>query len=253
MPMYKWMLGLVLGLFGVCAQAGQPLPDHVRLVSEYWVGYTNRDGSGLAWEIMREVFGPAGVRVDQRNVPYTRSVGLVQRGEADAWLGSYLGEVRENVIYPRWPYDADPIVALGLVGKPVPDLQSLKTYRLAWMRGYGYQKYLPGPLEFQEIERRSGILGMLERGHADFYIDAFTEAADLLKSGPQPERFRITSLTRLPLYVGFADTARGRALADLFDRRMAELVQSDKLRAIFHRWQQPYPFDEDMERPDASP
>lgn len=252
--MRAWMLGLLLlGLVGISAQASQALPDKVQLVSEYWADYTNRDGSGMAWEIMRKVFEPAGVRVDHRNVPYTRSVGLVQRGEADAWLGSYLGEVEDKVVYPRWPYDADLIAALGLVEQPVPDLHDLKKYRLAWMRGYGFQKYLPGPLNFQEIERRSGILGMLERGHADFYIDAITEATDVQESGPQPERFRITALTRLPLYVGFADTARGRALAELYDRRMAELVRDGSLRPIFRRWSQEYPFDEDMERSDASP
>ena len=57
----------------------------------------------------------------------------------------------------------------------------------------------------------------------------------------------------MPLYAGFADTARGRALVELFDRRMAELLRDGELRPIFRRWQQPYPFDEDMEIPDASP
>lgn len=251
--MRAWVFGVLLGLLGASVQASQILPEKVHLVSEYWAGHTNRDGSGLAWEIMRQVFEPAGVKVDYGSVPYTRSVGLVQRGEADAWLGSYRNEVSENIVYPRWPYDADRIAALGLADQPVPTLRDLGRYRLAWMRGYGFQKYLPGPLDFQEIERRSGILSMLERGHADFYIDAITEASDVQASGPQPERFRITALTRLPLYVGFADTARGRALAELYDRRMAELVRDGSLRPIFRRWSQEYPFDEDMERSDASP
>jgi ABC-type amino acid transport substrate-binding protein len=94
---------------------------------------------------------------------------------------------------------------------------------------------------------------MLELGHADFFLDASTEVEDVLREGPDSARFRTTALTRLPLYAGFADTARGRALAELFDRRMAELVRDGGLRAVFRRWQQPYPFDEDMEIPDASP
>jgi ABC-type amino acid transport substrate-binding protein len=251
--MRAWLLALLLSLCGQLAQAGEDVPSEVQLVSEYWTGHTNTDGTGLAWEILRQVFEPAGVTVRWRNEPYMRSIGLVQRGEADAFLGSYRNEVSMRMHYPRWPYDADVVEALGLATGPLPSLQTLDRYRLAWMRGYGYQHYLPGPLNFQEIERRGGILGMLERGHADFYVDSNTEVADVLAVAPNPERFRSTVLTRLPLYPGFADTARGHALAALYDRRMAELVQAGSLRPIFRRWQQPYPFDEDMEIPDASP
>ncbi|WJN60197.1 transporter substrate-binding domain-containing protein [Pseudomonas sp. SO81] len=242
-----WCLGWPI------AQAGQALPAEVQLVSEHWVGHTNKDGSGLAWDIMRQVFEPAGVKMHFRVVPYTRSIGLVQRGEADAWLGSYRDEVSEKIIYPRWPYDADQIVALSLREQPVPTLQNIGQYRLSWIRGYEYQRYLPGVKRYEEIQRRVGILRMLELGHADFFLDASTEVEDVLREGPDSARFRTTALTRLPLYAGFADTARGRALAELFDRRMAELVRDGKLRAVFRRWQQPYPFDEDMEIPDASP
>ncbi|MBB1520491.1 substrate-binding periplasmic protein [Aquipseudomonas guryensis] len=252
--MRGYWLGFVLLFFGLSTvQAEESELTEIRLVSEHWTGHTNPDGSGLAWDILRQVFEPAGVRMNFQIVPYTRSIGLVQRGEADAWLGSYRDEVTERIFYPRWHYDSDQISALGLASQPLPTLQTLGSYRLAWMRGYDYQNYLPGLGKFQEVERRSGILHMLERGHADFYIDALTEVEDVIRTAAQPERFRITELTRLPLYPGFADTARGKALAQIYDRRMAELVQSDALRPLFQHWQQPYPFDKDMEKPDASP
>ena len=43
-----------------------------------------------------------------------------------------------------------------------------------------------------------------------------------------------------------------------FDRIVVDaaahtLLRDGELRPIFRRWQQPYPFDEDMEIPDASP
>lgn len=251
--MRVWLLGMLVCLLSLGAQAGDPLPTEVSLVSEQWVGHTNADGSGLAWEIMREVFEPAGVKMHYQVMPYTRSIGLVQRGEADAWLGSYRDEITENVIYPRRPYDADRIVALSLRSSPEPTLQNIGQYRLAWMRGYEYQQYLPEVKHFEEIQRRVGILRMLELGHADYYLDASTEVEEILHEGLDPALFRTTDLIRLPLYVGFADTARGRALAGFFDQRMAELLRAGKLRPIFRRWQQPYPFDEDMEIPDAPP
>ncbi|MBC9252341.1 ABC transporter substrate-binding protein [Pseudomonas alcaligenes] len=252
--MRLWMLGVLLGLLvPLGAQADQALPQEIQLVSEYWAGHTNRDGSGLAWDIMRQVFEPAGVKVSFRIVPYTRSIGLVQRGEADAWLGSYRDEIGQRIVYPHWHYDADLIAALGLQSKPQPTLANLGQYRLAWVRGYDYQHYLTGLQHYQEIERRNGILGMLDLDHADFYLDASTEIDEVLKDSADASRYRVTLLTRLPLYPGFSDTPRGRALAALYDQRMAALVGSGALRPLFKRWQQPYPFDQDMERSDASP
>ena len=85
MRMRQVWLGALLMLCALGgAQAQSELPGEIRLASEIWEAYTEADGTGLGWDVMREVFEPAGVRLDIHSVPYTRSVGLVQRGEADA-------------------------------------------------------------------------------------------------------------------------------------------------------------------------
>lgn len=238
-----WGLLLLLSLGPlVRAQEVAGLPAEVRLVSEEWVDYTNADGSGLAWDVLREVFEPRGVKVEIRSEPYVRSVGLVERGEADAWVGSYSKEI-SGALYPRWNFDTDHIYALGLASKPHPNLANLGDYRLAWVRGYKYQKYLPNVHEFNEIQRRDGILPMLQHGRADFYIDALSEVDVVLAQAEDPDLFRRTHLVDLPLYLGFANNERGRALLALYDQRMSELVKSGRLRKMFEYWKQPYPFE----------
>lgn len=241
--MSKCLMALLLAGVLAGAQAEQALPDDIRLAAESWKGYTNADGTGLGWDIMRKVFEPAGVALRTHNVPYTRAVGLVQRGEADAWVGAYRDEVTDRVFYPRMHYDNDHIVALGLLDKPIPTLETLGKYRLAWVRGYGYDEYLPNIHNFREVQRRGGILGMLDLGHADFYIDAAPEVEDVLSESVDRSRYRITELTRLPLFLGFADTPRGHQLATLYDQRMEELIASGELRPLFTRWRFPHPFD----------
>jgi len=251
--MGSWWFGVLLCVLGVPAVQAEPaLPSEIRLVSEVWDGHSNADGTGLGWDLMRQVFEPAGVKVHLRSAPYVRSIGLVQRDEADAWLGSYRDEV-EGVLYPRWHYSVDRIQALGLAAKPVPTLETLGRYRLVWIRGYEYQRYLPNLTHYQEIQRRSGIPSMLALGHADFYIDADTEVSEVLAETEDRTAYRATELTKLPLYLGFADTPRGQALAALFDERMAKLVKAGSLRKYFQRWKQPYPFDKNSEKPDATP
>ncbi|MFJ3469626.1 substrate-binding periplasmic protein [Pseudomonas sp. NPDC090201] len=250
----KWLAGLsalvagcwmVAGL--VSAQASSDKPKDIVLVSEQWNAYTEADGTGLGWDLMREVFEPAGIKVASRIEPYTRAVGLVQRGEADAWVGAYENEV-EGTLYPKWHYDTDEIYALGLASNPAPTLASLGSYRLAWVRGYEFQHYLPNVQHFNEVARRDHILSMLDHGRADLYIDARPEVDFILGQTKEPQRFRTTYLTAIPLFLSFADNERGRALRDIFDERMARLVQSGKLRPIFAKWKQPYPFDADEVR-----
>jgi ABC-type amino acid transport substrate-binding protein len=237
----RWLLGLLISVSSALACAAEP--TQIRIASEVWEEHSNADGTGLAWDVFRAVFEPAGVQLSIQSVPYTRSIGLVQRGDADAWVGSYLNEVEQGVFYPRRHYDVDQIPALGLPDKPAPSLESIGEYRLAGMRGYQYQRYLPDLRQYREVHRSSDILGMLDMGHADFYLDALTEVEEVLSTTSEPERYRITPLTRLPIYLGFADTPRGRTLAELFDRRMDELLENGSLQPIFQRWQQPYPFD----------
>ncbi|WP_426809813.1 substrate-binding periplasmic protein [Pseudomonas sp. WOUb67] len=224
--------------------AAEGVPKQIHLVSEEWLDYTNADGTGVAWDVLRKVFEPAGVKVVTQSAPYSRAVGLVKRGEADAWVGSYKQENEDN-LYPRWHFDMDHIYALGLASKPAPTPQNVGTYRLAWVRGYDYGSYLPGVHEFREIQRREGILPMLEHDRVDFYIDAQTEVDYVLSQASRPDNFRRTHVAELPLYLAFARNDQAKALCDLFDKRMDALVRSGELKPIFERWKQPYPFSPD--------
>ncbi len=237
------LLAMMLSL-APWVMAADALPKQIHLVSEEWIDYTNADGSGVAWDVLRKVFEPAGVKVLTQSAPYSRAVGLVKRGEADAWVGSYKDENDDN-LYPRWHFDMDHIYALGLATTAVPTLATVGQYRLAWVRGYDYSSYLPNAHNFREIQRREGILPMLEHERVDFYIDAQTEVDYVLGQASQPERFRSTHVAELPLYLAFSKNEHAKALRDLFDKRMAELVRSGELKPIFEHWKQPYPFTPD--------
>ena len=132
------------------------------------------------------------------------------------------------------------VLKIDLTELPVA---TLGNYRLAWVRGYKYQDYLPNVRRYNEIRRRVGILPMLLYSRADYYIDAQTEIDYVLSQAQDPSQFKRTHLAELPLYLGFASNPRGREMRELYDQRMAQLVSTGRLRPIFERWKQPYPFD----------
>ncbi|MHC8341262.1 substrate-binding periplasmic protein [Pseudomonas sp. HLT2-19-2] len=244
----RWLAVMVFTMICSLAQAGDgaTTPSVIHLASEDWEDYTAADGRGLGWDVLREVFEPAGVKLDIRSEPYIRSMGLAQRGEVDACVGSYHDE-SSDLLYPRWNFDTDHIYALGLASKPAPTPQTLGNYRLAWVRGYDYQDYLPNIRRYNEIMRRTGILSMLTHNRADFYIDALTEVDYVIKRAKDPSQFRRTHIAELPLYLCFAKTPKARTLMALFDQRMEHLVKNGQLKPIFERWKQPYPFDDSGE------
>ena len=235
------------------AQAREAAPlVELSVASEVWEGHSNADGSGLAWDLLRAVFEPAGVTLKITSVPYTRALGLAQRGKVDAVLGLYLNEA-EDIAYPRWPYADDAVVALGLADAPAPTLQNLANYRLIWVRGYSFQSQLTNLKNYQEVQRRDGIPQMLKQGRADFYIDDDDEVKILLASTEHSEEFKVTPLRYLPVYLGFARTEHGRAMQALYEQRMPQLLRAGTLRPIFARYQQHYPYDSAKEMPHARP
>jgi ABC-type amino acid transport substrate-binding protein len=239
----RWLM-VVFAMFCSLAQAGDvaPTPSVIHLASEDWEDYTAADGHGLGWDLLRAIFEPAGVKLDIRTEPYTRAVGLAQRGEVDACVGSYRDETSE-LLYPHWNFDTDHLYALGLASNPAPTLDTLGRYRLAWMRGYRYQDYLPNIHRYNEVERRTAILSMLTHNRADYYIDALTEVDYIVTQAKDPSQFRRAHIADLPLFLCFADTPKARALMALFDQRMERLVKSGQLKPVFAKWKQPYPFD----------
>ncbi|MGY2262532.1 substrate-binding periplasmic protein [Pseudomonas sp. SDO55104_S430] len=239
----RGLMVLVLALFCSFAQAEEAAttPSVIHLASEDWEDYTAANGQGLAWDVLRKVFEPAGVKLDIRTEPYLRSIGLAERGEVDACVGSYRDE-SEALLYPHWNFDTDHIYALGLASTPVPTLETLGDYRLAWVRGYDYQDYLPNIRHYDEVIRRTGIVSMLTYKRVDYYIDALTEVDYVLTRAKDPSQFRRTHIAELPLYLCFAKTPQARALMALFDERMEKLVKSGELKPVFEHWKQPYPF-----------
>lgn len=238
------MWSTILPLCPATAQesVSAPVISEIFLVSEPWTDYTEADGRGLGWDILRQVFEPRGITVRTNSASYVRAMGLVKQGAADAWVGAYDAETT-GVLYPRWHFDASRVYALGLANNPAPTLNTLGHYRLAWVHGYQYQRYLPHITRFEEVSRRDNVLSMLQRTRIDFYIDAKPEVDFLLSQTSRPDIYLATYLTELPLFLVFSDTDRGRILRSIYDERMEQLIRSDQLRGLFERWKQPYPFE----------
>ena len=216
----------------------------ISVASEEWEGATHPDGSGLYWDIIRLVYEPVGIKVNYSISSYARSVALVKQKRADAWVGSYLDE-EEGVIYPKSHFDADDVSALFIKksDQPWQGEASLEGKDVAWIKGYELHEYLDAKFNKRELINRDAVLQLLDLGRLDYYIDARPEIQTHFGATLETDtRFAVETIKKLNLYLGFANTAKGRKLADIFDERLPKLIESGELKALFDKWEFSYIF-----------
>lgn len=210
----------------------------VLLVSEEWEDATNPDGTGVYWELLREVYEAAGYKVEHMTVPYARAVAMVLQGDADAWVGSYMDE-EEEALYPKWHFDADIVMAAFRKDK-MPEFKgqaSLAGKRVGWVRGYNYDEYLKVDVQMTELNNRESGLNMVLRDRLDAVLDDAEELALALENiKADAEPLKKVKLMQLPLYLAFHNSERSKALIKVFDQHFEPLVKSGRVQALFDKW-----------------
>lgn len=207
-------------------------------LSEHFQDATNPDGSGLYWELIRKVYGEDSIKLDYELVPYQRAVMATRNKRADFWVASYQNE-QEFAIYPRYAFDVDDVSALyqknRLDGKL--NIQSLTQNRVAWIRGYAYDKYLHVPMQKILINKRESVPKMLQSGRIDFFLDDQSEM-EIAFSRQQLESAKLTHspLFQLKLYLAFQNSERGKKLAEIWDRNFLKLHQDGRLKKLYDRY-----------------
>lgn len=226
-----------------CLAYAQELKD-ISIASEEWEGATHPDGTGLYWDIIRQVYEPLDITVNLSITSYARSVALVKQKRSDAWVGSYLDE-EEGVVYPKLHFDADDVSALFIKKEDQPwqGESSLEGRNVAWIKGYELHEYLDAKFNNRELLNRDSVIEYLNDGRLDYFIDALPEIQTHFGETLEKDaRFSVEMIKKLNLYLGFANTAKGRELADIFDQRFPDLIKSGKLKTLFDKWEFSYIF-----------
>jgi ABC-type amino acid transport substrate-binding protein len=237
------ILAALLAVVGAPATA-----ETITIHTEAWENYTAKDGTGFAWETIRAVYNPVGIELDFKIVPYARAVDNVTHGNADAWVASYRNET-PKAVYPDWHYDADRVGALYVPDRVAApeDANDLAGRRVAWVRGYKMQKYIDVPMTVDRINKQETAINMLVHGRVDYFLESLQVIRNLLDDLPgelDRDRFAYSHVTNLPLYLGFAPTAKGRRFARIWDRRFPKLLANGTIAELYetYGWKV-WPFD----------
>ena len=219
------------------ALAGSP-PAEIVLASEEWANATNKDGTGLYWDIFRAVYEPVGIKTKFIIRSYKGSVSLVKKNQADAAVGIYPEKI-QGAISSQYPFVKDYVLVLFKKNKLYQwsGQETLKNKRIGWIKGYCYDDYLEVPVIKKEFSKRENILRHLDKDQLDFFMDTRNDVESVLNKGIiDVTRYTVETVLELERYLVFANNKKGQELKKIFDHRFPHLVKSGEIEKLFAKW-----------------
>lgn len=240
---------LTLSLSGIIANAfandrstifNQENVKSIHIAAPNWEGYTNPDGTGLYWEVLKAIYEPAQIEVKTATVPWNRAMPMVTKYHVYNAIVGEQKTTKEDLIFPDYPIDVEYLTALSMAGRNLSwhGVASLKNKKVGWMKGY---KVIPKEKQnFELIEYRTLEQGlkMLEVGELDYLIDEWDEISSAVsEAGHSMTRYSMNEMPEgTDIYVGFVNTPMSQMLIAVYNERMKTLYIEKKLVAIYEKW-----------------
>ena len=230
---------VMLGFCLLClpALAGNR-PAEIILASEERANATNKDGTGLYWDIFRAVYEPVGIKTKFIIRSYKGSVSLVKKNKADAAVGIRPEKI-QGALSSQYPFVKDYVLVLFKKSKlnQWNGQETLKNKKVGWIKGYAYDEYLEVPVIKKEFNKRENILRRLDKDRIDFFMDTRNDVESVLNIGIiDVTRYTVETVLELDRYLIFANNKKGKELKKIFDYRFPHLVKSGEIEKLFAKW-----------------
>jgi len=193
-----------------------------------WRDYTNADGSGIYFDLLRAVYPDH--ELDIHIDSYHRTLSKYHNKQIDIVIGAYREDITQGLL-PNWFLDTEsPLTAYYKADTTtLKHLSDFEHLTVSWIRGYKFENlisYVKQPYLVNTVDMG---FKLLNKSRVDVFIDY-----------PQnvPEQYEeiFSSFEVIPakhLYLSFQKNKYGKILADTFDKQMATLRESGKLAAIY--------------------
>lgn len=232
---------LALGVGGAPVVQADALGDsleqaHIRkatFAAPAWEGYTNADGSGLYWDLLKQVYAPYGLDVKFINMPWNRANKLMTAGSmVDGVPGEIPGV--EGKLYAQLPIDIEYHGVMHAAKTPFSGRASLTGKRVGWRHSYNLIPAEQRDFTLVECVRPERCTEQVQNGELDFFLDEPDELEKQRSEAHLPaDAYPIAQLPPgKESFMTFADSASGRLLREVYDARVRQMAASGELRAI---------------------
>ena len=215
-----------LGLLTFCAVSATIQAKSIKVGAAFWQEYTNEDGSGVYFDILRQVFPD--YELDISIDSYNRLKHRFNQGDLDLVVGVFREDLPQ-ALYPNWHLDTEyPIVAV--FDKQRFQLTShtqLNGLTVGWLRGYQFDRFLPDVSSPYLTNSLATGFELLNKHRIDVFVDYKYNI-------PESKNFDyIEVMPERKIYLAFSKTIYGKQLSQTYDRVMKTLRDNGDLARIF--------------------
>ncbi|MAK91285.1 MAG: hypothetical protein CMI13_08645 [Oleibacter sp.] len=210
----------------------------IKLVAPEWEDYTNADGTGIYWDLLKKIYEPAGVKVTFSIAPWNRAMKMVTRYSLyNAIVGEYLDTEEEGLIFPIYPIDVEYMSVLTRKDRDLPweGTASLTGKNVGWIKDY--ELIVPEDRDFtlKEFRNTQQGLEMLDAGEIDYLIDEWDEISSAVEeSGKDMTAYVMEDMPEgTDVYVAFADSDVSRVLIGIYNERVEALYKDGTLQKMY--------------------
>ncbi len=216
----------------------------IHFVCAEWEGYTNEDGTGVYWEIVKAVYEPLGYKIHTNVFPWKRAEYMVETKKTDALVGDYYYPNKDGKerLYPVWHISIEePLVAIFIKGDhKIKDFNSLKNKSIVWLRGYDFDSiYLKDiPHTMLETDSIKKGLKLISLDCCDVFLDYISNIENAAKKININPAFFETVVVKKgnKLFLNFLNTEKSKEFIKIYDKRIPELLKSGELEEIFKKY-----------------
>ncbi|GAB1098886.1 MAG: hypothetical protein Sw2LagPseu_04230 [Shewanella algae] len=126
-------------------------PTKIQIATASWGGYTETNGEGYYFELLRRVFPEPEWQLEIQFVPFPRSLYMLEREQVDMVLGLYLGDISKGI------YSAKKVETEVIDAAVTPELasvwqgmDSLTHRRVQALIAYRFFTLTQVPMHYQE-------------------------------------------------------------------------------------------------------
>lgn len=212
----------------------------INVVAPMWEEYTNADGSGMYWDILRSIYSTAGIKLKPSIVPWNRAMKMVTKYQIyNAIVGEYL-DTEEALLFPKYPIDVEYMSVLAK--KSATDWQGVESLvgkRVGWIKDYDVIKEQDRNFTLREYRTTEQGIELLNSGKLDYIIDEWDELAIVLKGKNLAiENYNMNEMPEgTDVYVAFANNAISKVLIEIYNEQAALMVKDGRMQAIYKKWE----------------
>jgi len=193
-----------------------------------WKGYTNADGSGVYFDLLRKVYSDENLKIKIDS--YNRTLAKFHNNELDMVIGVFREDIKQG-IFPHWYLDTEaPITAFyNKKNTQLTHLSDLEKLTVSWLRGYKFDNFIPYVTSPYLVNKISTGFELVAKKRVDVFIDYPYNLPEIYKK-------ELATLDIMPsrhIYVAFQRSKLGEKLAEQYDNMMPKLRASGELANIY--------------------